>query len=163
VTTAAANGGDVPLEAAAAIAAGRGFVLEHRVAAPVDEVWRVLTDGAGYAEWNAFVVGVDGAIAPEADVVLRVRLFGRLRRSPHRVTWWDPPRGFGWRQTLPPRWLLRGERRHVLEPRPEGGTRYRDVFWLAGPLAGPAARAMLAQVRAGMEEAARGLGERVAR
>ena len=38
MTTAAANGGDVPLEAAAAIAADRGFVLEHRGAAPGDEV-----------------------------------------------------------------------------------------------------------------------------
>ena len=46
-----------------------------------------------------------------------------------------------------------GERHHPLCPHPDGATRYRDVFWLGGPLGGPAARAMLAQVRVGMAEA----------
>ena len=34
-----------------------------------------------------------GGIPPEADVVLRVRPFGRLRRSPHRVGMEEAARG----------------------------------------------------------------------
>jgi hypothetical protein len=82
--------------------------------------------------------------------------------TPHVVTAWSPGRGSGWRQTVPPGWLLHGERRHLLTSHPDGGTRYQDVFWMSGPLAGIAAAQILAPVRAGLEGAALGLARHLA-
>jgi len=40
---------------------------------PADAVWRILTDGPGYADWNPEIIGVEGEFAPGRRRLNRTR------------------------------------------------------------------------------------------
>jgi hypothetical protein len=142
------------------------------IAAPIELVWRVMTDLARYGEWNPFVVeirAVDGAFAVGRPIALRVRWArGGGARTIEVVTRLDAPttgpdgtqrstmeyRYTGW---LPLLSLVRGSRQQALEQRPGGPTIYRTSERFTGLLA----RAVpVAKVQDGFERHARALKER---
>ncbi len=56
-----------------------------RIAAPPDRVWAVLTDLAGYARWNPWVVEVAGSLAPGSILALRSVHAPGQKPTPSRV------------------------------------------------------------------------------
>ena len=68
-------------------------ITSAHIAASPEQVWSVLTNSAAYAVWNPEIVGIDGAIAPNARITAHVRLgSGVVRRVPQRVTALEAPR-----------------------------------------------------------------------
>ena len=45
-----------------------------RVQAPVETVWRVLTDSAGYRDWNPEILHVDGVMSRDAGTRFAMHL-----------------------------------------------------------------------------------------
>lgn len=65
-------------------------------------VWALLTDGAGYREWNPEIVQVDGRIERGARITAHVRLGdGAVRRVPLRVSALEAPHRMEWTAGLP--------------------------------------------------------------
>ena len=71
----------------------REFELSTPIDGTPDQAWAVLTDFQNYSEWSHLVPFAEGAIAPGAPVLMRVRGPGR-RVRPFRpsVVSIDPPR-----------------------------------------------------------------------
>lgn len=141
------------------------------IAAPIDVVWRVMTDLPRYPEWNPFVVAIEprgGALRVGTAIALTVRWAGRGgARTLEVVDRLDAPardgevqralmeyRFVGW---LPRLALVRGSRQQSLEQAPGGATTYRTSERFTGLLA----RAVpLARVQDGFERHARALKAR---
>ena len=141
------------------------------IAAPIDVVWRVMTDLPRYREWNPFVVAiepVDGAFRVGTAIALTVKWGRRGGASTIEVVdRLDGPapdgevqralmeyRFVGW---LPRLALVRGSRQQQLEQRPGGPTTYRTSERFTGLLA---RGVPLAKVQDGFERHARALKAR---
>ena len=99
-----------------------------------ERVWKILTDAAGYAEWNPEIVGIEGRIAPDARIKARVKLgSGAIRTIALRVTAYQPPARMEWTGGLP-LGLFVGRREFTLVPR-DGATEFRMHLRMSGPLA----------------------------
>lgn len=141
------------------------------IAAPIDVVWRVMTDLPRYGEWNPFVVAiqaVDGAFRVGSSIALTVKWSRRGGASTIEVVdRLDAPardgevqralmeyRFVGW---LPRLALVRGSRQQALEQRPGGPTTYRTSERFTGLLA---RGVPLAKVQDGFERHAQALKAR---
>lgn len=143
------------------------------IAAPIDLVWRVMTDVARYPEWNPFVVDirpVRGDFVVGAPIALTVK-WGRGGGAStiEVVDRLDAPapggdavqralmeyRFVGW---LPRLALVRGSRQQALAQPPGGPTTYRTTERFTGLLA---RGVPLAKVQDGFERHARALKARV--
>jgi uncharacterized protein YndB with AHSA1/START domain len=72
------------------------------IQAPVETVWRVLTDSAGYRDWNPEILQVDGLMAPGARIKVRVKVKGgAIRTLGLRVTACEPPARLEWTGGMP--------------------------------------------------------------
>jgi hypothetical protein len=138
--------------------------------APIDVVWRVLTDVHAYPEWNPFVVRVDG---PVDRVGSRFRLHvrwqdGGATTAGEELVTLDPPAEAGgmrratlaWRFTeaLSALRLVRAMRTQTLEQAPGGPCVYHSHEAFHGMFA---PFVPLTRVRAGMDAMARALKVRV--
>jgi uncharacterized protein YndB with AHSA1/START domain len=104
------------------------------IAAPVETVWRVLTDSPGYRDWNPEILQVDGAMTPGARIRVRVKVQGgAIRTLGLRVTRSEPPSTLEWTGGLP-LGLFVGRRTFTLEPH-DGGSRFTMHLSMTGPLA----------------------------
>lgn len=102
--------------------------------APIDRVWRILTQLDAYADWNPFTPRVESSLAIGDPVHLHVRLVGeRLMHRVETVTR-NAPYTLGWDMKMGAPFLLYAERVQVLTPIDEHRTHYRteDCFtgWL---------------------------------
>lgn len=140
------------------------------IAAPLDAVWRHMTDLSRYGAWNTFVVAVEGAsLDVGAALGLRVRWDdGREDRVTVTVTRVDAPSTdadgtrraavvYRFTSGLATLGLLRSERTQSVTQPPGGPTRYetREVF--TGPMQVFVPRA---KVTRGFERHARSLKAR---
>jgi uncharacterized protein YndB with AHSA1/START domain len=104
------------------------------IAAPVEAVWRALTDSSGYADWNPEILRVDGVMAPGARIKARVKVQGgAIRTLGLRVTRFEAPTTLEWTGGLP-FGLFVGRRTFVLQPH-DAGTRFTMRLSMTGPLA----------------------------
>lgn len=102
--------------------------------APIGRVWEVLTALDRYADWNPFIVRIDGAARPKVGdaLVLHVQWHdGGGVASGELVTHADPPGDtalLAWRYTgiLPALNCVRAERQQRLTSLPNGTTRYES-------------------------------------
>lgn len=135
--------------------------------APIEVVWRVLTDVAAYPAWNPFVVRVDGPVASLGDrFVLHVRWAdGGATTAGETLTTLDAPTvgadgvaraTFAYRFTEPLATfhLVRATRTQTLEQAPGGPTLYHSHEGFTGLFA---AFVPLARVRVGMDAMAAAL------
>jgi hypothetical protein len=100
------------------------------VSAPAGRVWSVLTDFAGYQEWNPFMPRIEGAL--EVGARLSVRLAppgGRAITMRPTVVTVEPERRFSWLGRLGVPGIFDGEHEFVLTPEGDG-TRFvqRETF-----------------------------------
>lgn len=109
------------------------FSAHRTIDAPPDEVWRLLTDAAGYRAWNPAVVSVDGTIARGEKIKL-VSVVNPKRTFTLTVAEFDAPHRMVWSDGMP-LGLFRGVRTYTLTPAGEGRTEFvmEEVF--SGPLA----------------------------
>jgi uncharacterized protein YndB with AHSA1/START domain len=110
--------------------AAYSFVTVWQVPAPVDEVWRVLSDSERYPEWwpsfvgyRLLTPGVTG-VGSRAERVVKGRL-PYLFRYRTLVTAFDPPRLAAYSAEGD----LQGEGRFVLEPDPEAQHTTVTFYW----------------------------------
>lgn len=137
--------------------------------APIDQVWEVLTDTAGYPGWNRFVPQVtllDGALSVGARIRLWVRLLpAGLLPSDQRIVALQPPRegadgarearwAYTFESVLVSSGAIRGGRVQTLRQAPGGPVVYETeepfTGWLAWLIP-------LRAVQAGFEAQAAGL------
>lgn len=136
------------------------------IAAPPEVVWRILTDFAGYARWNPFIVEAAGEAREGARFTALFRPAGaRGVRLRPRVLRAEPYRELRWRGSVLVPGLYDGEHAFTLTALPGGGTRVRQQERFTGLLA-PLMRSKLDATRrsfAALDAALRDRAEAVAR
>ncbi len=113
---------------------GSDYVATARIAAPPASVWRVLTDAAGYAEWNPEILHVAGRFGLNERIKVRVKVGGGAVRSlSMRITAFEPASRMEWTGGLP-LGLFVGRRTFVVVPHGDGAE-FRMHLQMTGPLA----------------------------
>jgi hypothetical protein len=128
------------------------------IEAPPEKIWTLLTNAAGYPEWDPGVDRIEGRIAPGEKITAFTKL-SPGRAFPVKVTTFEPGRKMTWTGGMP-LGLFKGERTFTLTPQPGGATEFtlREAF--SGPLLGligrslPDLNAAFAQFAAGLKRRA---------
>ncbi|MCX4905847.1 SRPBCC domain-containing protein [Streptomyces sp. NBC_00878] len=105
------------------------------IASPPEDVWRELTDFAGYAQWHPPLrfVGVPTVILPGTRLRAQVSLgTGNDEEYGFTVLHYEAPRRLTWEGGIPD--VLIGRHSFVLEPR-DGGTRFTESEEFTGTAA----------------------------
>lgn len=131
------------------------------IEAPVDLVWKVLTDFSAYGEWNRFTPSVECSGQTGTPVVMEVCFPGaKPMRQVEVLNVFEAPRRLAWGMHMVAAPLLVANRYQILEPLGPARTRYTSTDRLSGLLA-PLVRAFYAEpMRAGFALAAEGLKRR---
>ena len=104
--------------------------------APIERVWKVLTEFERYPEWNPFTVRVLARLEMGAAVSMRVNLIGSfVQPQTEYITTLDPGRRICWSMKGLPNWLLGATRCQWLEPLSSERTRYASTDRITGILA----------------------------
>jgi hypothetical protein len=108
------------------------FSATTTIAASPDTIWAILTDAAGYPEWDPQADRIEGRIAPGEKITAYTKL-SPGRAFPVTVTEFVPGRKMVWASGMP-LGLFKGERTFTLSPQSDGTTEFtvREVF--SGPL-----------------------------
>ena len=131
------------------------------IRAPLDAVWRILTDFSAYPEWNPHIRKVRG----QPRVGGRITIHSRPPRGrtvvlrPVVVTW-SPPSEFRWRGTFLSRVLFTGEHGFKLEELAETRVRFHQDETFSGLLVPLYARLRLPKTREAFTEVNEALRQR---
>lgn len=112
----------------------KSFVARIDIQAPVDKVWRILTDLPGWTRWNTTVQRTVGNVERGAKVTVFVKQ-SPGRAFPLRVTELDAPRRMAWAGGMP-FGLFTGTRVFELNAVPGASTMFSMSEDYTGPLAG---------------------------
>jgi hypothetical protein len=96
----------------------KSFATSITIRAPAEAVWALLTDAAGYPDWNTTVQKIDGRIAGGEKVTVHTKAAPR-RAFPLKVTEFAPPRSMVWAGGMP-LGLFTGARSFTLTPAADG-------------------------------------------
>lgn len=104
------------------------FSATITINASPETIWTILTDAAGYPEWDPNADRIEGTIA----LGEQIKAFTKLspgRAFPVIVTEFDPPKKMTWVGGMP-MGLFKGERVFTLEPTGDGAVKFtvREVF-----------------------------------
>ncbi len=103
------------------------YAVARTINAPVEKVWALLTDAAGYTTWNPTIVSLEGNIAVGERISLvstvnpkRAFKLNVVEMSPQKMVWSDGM----------PLGLFKGERTFTVTPATGGGTEFsmREVY-----------------------------------
>ena len=142
------------------VARMRSYESEATIQAEPDAIWSVLTDAAGYADWDSGVERVEGTIAPgETITVYPEANEGRAFRV--NVTEFRPGSHMTWSGGMP-LGLFRGVRTFDLSPGADRATRFRMREEYTGPLL-PLIWRSMPDLGPSFEQFARGLKARAER
>jgi hypothetical protein len=111
----------------------RSFAAAITIGARPETVLALLTDAAGYRQWNSTVEKIDRRIASGEKVTVYTKATPG-RASPVRVTEFVPPQSMVWTGGMP-LGLFTGTRRYTLTPTPEGAVRFAMHEAFSGLLA----------------------------
>ncbi|MEV5646623.1 SRPBCC domain-containing protein [Nocardia sp. NPDC052254] len=101
--------------------------------APVDVVWKVLTDLGSYGEWNPFVTECHSTLTPGDPIEMLVVLGGpKPRKQREYIRTNTPGIEFSYSMKPVPLGALHSRRSHTLTPLDGGRCRYRSHFQLGG-------------------------------
>lgn len=131
------------------------------IRAPIDVVWRTLTDFRSYPEWNPLVRQLRGKPREGGRITLRSQPpDGRSMVFRAKVLAWQPPHEMRWRATFISRRLFSGEHGFRLEELPGGRVRFVQDETARGLLVPLYARLRLPATRRGFEQLNEALRER---
>lgn len=104
------------------------YAARETINAPVETIWKLLTDASSYPEWNPTIVSLDGTIALGEKITL-VSTVNPKRSFTLKITSLDAPRRMVWADGMP-LGLFKGVRTYLLEPRGDGATDFsmEEVF-----------------------------------
>jgi hypothetical protein len=92
------------------------------IAAPVERVWRVLTDFASYPQWSRFILSINGEAREGARLSVRMDDGGGAMMVSPEILVCKAPAELRWRGVLGAPFLFSAEHRFRLEPLVGGGT-----------------------------------------
>ncbi|GAA6208008.1 SRPBCC domain-containing protein [Cognatishimia sp. WU-CL00825] len=123
---------------AAGLMVGPSISTQVEISAPVDAVWRTLTQGDAYPEWNPFVKHLSGdlVVGSHLDVLIQPE-GGKAMRFRPEVLAADQNSELRWVGKLGFRGVFDGEHYFLLEETPEGTTVLRHGETFRGLLAYP--------------------------
>jgi hypothetical protein len=104
----------------------KSFAASIAIHARPETVWALLTDGAGYPQWNSTVEKIDGRIAAGEKVSVYAKATPG-RAFPLRVTEFVPPRRMTWTGGMP-LGLFTGTRNYTLTSKGEVEFAMREEF-----------------------------------
>jgi hypothetical protein len=131
------------------------------IRAPIDAVWRVLTDFDAYPAWNPHVVKVLGRPRVGGRITIHSRPpRGRTVVMRPVILTWTPPRELRWRATFVSRRLFSGEHGFRLEATAPDRVRFVQDETFSGLLVPLYSRFRLAATRRGFEQMNQALRER---
>lgn len=134
------------------------------IRAPLDTVWRVLTDFDAYPDWNPHIRRVRGEVKAGARIAIHSRPpGGRLIVMRPTVVTWAPPNELRWRATFLNRALFSGEHGFRVEPNGTSKVRFVQDETFSGLLVPFYSRLRLARTRQGFEQVNEALRERAER
>jgi len=107
-------------------------LVETRIAAPRDVVWRYIADFSRYPEWNPFTPQVKGVCAAGERVQVFVQLEGKPFWMPRDVTKAEPGKHFEWEGRAWYSYLTPGQRALKMEDDGNGGTLLIDDEFVGG-------------------------------
>jgi hypothetical protein len=98
------------------------------IAATPEAIWAILTNAAGYPEWDPGVERIEGRIAPGEKITAYTKI-SPGRAFPVTVTEFEPGHKMAWASGMP-LGLFKGERTFTLSPRANGVTDFtlREEF-----------------------------------
>lgn len=123
------------------------------IRAPIETVWRVLTDFTAYPAWNPHIRRVRGA----PRVGARLTIYsqppgGRTAVLRPLIVAWSPPHEMRWRATFLAGRLFTGEHGFLLEELDAGRVRFMQDETFTGLLVPIYSSLRLAQTREGFEQ-----------
>jgi hypothetical protein len=106
----------------------KSFSSSIMIRARSETVWALLTDAAGYPQWNSTIAKIDGRIAAGERVTVHAKA-APGRAFPLRVTEFVPPRRMVWTGGMP-LGLFTGTRSFTLTPGSNGEVAFamREAF-----------------------------------
>lgn len=142
--------------------------IEHQVLinAPAAVIWDVLTRLDDYPSWNRYALQAHGQLVVGGEVEIVVRLGSGTQRVNNRVLEVSPQQRLCWVSLNWYQFLVRGTRCRVLEPLPDGSTRFRETEIMQGGLARLVVGLLRPQLAAGLQtecESIKAEAERIAR
>jgi hypothetical protein len=135
----------------------KSYESSARINASPERVWSILSDGAGWADWESGVDRVEGRIAESA----KVKIFSEAspgRAFPLKVVGFEPSRGMTFAGGMPLR-LFRGVRRYTLTAVADSVTEFSMREEYTGPLLALVWRSM-PDLQPSFDKFATGLKER---
>lgn len=104
------------------------FKTTTKIAASPDVIWAIMTDAAGYPEWDPGVDRVEGQISPGEKVTVYTKL-SPDRAFPVTVSEFVPGKKMTWSSGMP-LGLFKGVRTFTLTPQSNGQVEYtvHEVF-----------------------------------
>jgi len=100
----------------------RSFATSITIRARPETVWALLTDAAGFPQWNSTVERIDGRIAAGEKVTVHAKA-APGRAFPLIVTGFAPPQRMVWAGGMP-LGLFTGTRSFTLTPTADGEVRF---------------------------------------
>jgi hypothetical protein len=120
------------------------FATAITIRARPETIWALLTDAAGYPQWNSTVERIDGHIAAGGKITVHTKSAAKSapgRAFPLRVTQFEPVRRMTWAGGMP-LGLFTGIRTFVLTPTASGDVAFAMEEIYRGPLAPLIARSI---------------------
>ena len=108
------------------------FQAETVIMAPAEQIWAILTDPAGYPEWDPGMVRVEGQLGPGQQVKFFTK-FSPERAFAVKITAFEPQRKMVFTGGMP-LGLFKSERTHTLTPRADGQTHFHTEESFSGLL-----------------------------
>lgn len=109
----------------------KSYEASSTIAAGADAVWAILTDAAGYSQWDSGVVRLEGTVAPGEKLKVTSEVNPK-RAYPVKITRFEPGRAMAWTGGMP-LGLMKGVRTFSLAPE-NGTTRFTLREEFSGPM-----------------------------
>jgi hypothetical protein len=110
----------------------KAYEASSTIAARPEQIWSILTDGAGYSTWDSGIDRVEGRIAPGETIKLYVKV-NPGRAFPVKVTEFKPGESMVFSGGMP-LGLFKGVRTYTLTPQGNGTTRFKMREEYSGPM-----------------------------
>ncbi|MEO0566043.1 MAG: SRPBCC domain-containing protein [Chloroflexota bacterium] len=107
------------------------FQADVTINAEPETVWAILTDAAGYPDWDPTVIRIEGTIAA-GNKITAISKLAPDRKFPVTVSMFDAPHKMEWSSGMP-FGLFKGVRSFTLTPQ-DGGTHFEVREAFSGPM-----------------------------
>jgi hypothetical protein len=107
----------------------KSFETRITIKATAEKIWRILTDGPGYASWNTTYHKLEGNIALGEKLALHVKISPRVFKV--KVAELVPNQKMVWADGMP-FGLFKGERTYTLTPKGDGTVEFFMIEVFSG-------------------------------